>query len=125
VETAVELDLPVDHTSAREARRFIANAAGLAAERLADAQLVASELVTNALLHAGLAPTDRILLALSCHGSRLRIDVQDAGTFTADSETFFHGSRNGDDHGRGLRVVQALTTHWQADTGRVSAWLNV
>ena len=126
METAVELDLPVDRTSVREARRFVASIDGLAADRLADTQLVVSELVTNALEHAGLGPADSIGLRLSRLGTRLRIDVDDAGSFTADSDTFAY-PRHGRHHrgGRGLRVVQSLAVHWQAADGRVTAWLDV
>jgi serine/threonine-protein kinase RsbW len=124
VGTAVELDLPVDHRSVREARTFVASLDGLAPERLGDAQLVASELVTNAIRHAGLGPTDRILLTVSRHGHRLRIDVHDAGSFTADSDTFTYPARN-HHHGRGLRIVQTLAIRWQAEDGRVTAWLDL
>jgi anti-sigma regulatory factor (Ser/Thr protein kinase) len=125
VETAGELDLPVDRRSVREARTFVANFDGLAGERLADAQLVVSELVTNALQHAGLGPTDLIALTLSHHGSRLRIDVDDAGTFTADSDTYTYPPRSRKSRGRGLRIVQTLAVHWQADNGRVTVWLDL
>ena len=124
METAIELDLPVDHRSVREARQFVATIDGVAPERLADLQLIASELITNALLHSGVGPTDRILLTLARHGNRLRIDVDDAGTFTADSDTFAYPTANGH-HSRGLRIVQTLTVHWQADNGRVTAWLDI
>jgi anti-sigma regulatory factor (Ser/Thr protein kinase) len=125
VETAVELDLPVDHRSVREARQFVATFDGLDSRRLADAKLVVSELVTNALEHAGLGPADLIRLSLSRHGSRLRIDIDDAGTFTADSDTFAYPRRARYRRGHGLRTVQALAIRWQAADGRVTAWLDI
>lgn len=108
METAFELDLTVDHSSVREARRFVAIFDGAESGRLVDAQLVVSELVTNALEHAALGPADSIRLRLCRLGSRLRIDVDDAGTFTADSDTFAYPRRGRHHRGRGLRVVQAL-----------------
>ena len=94
-------------------------------DRLADAQLVVSELVTNALDHAGLGQPTVIRLSVSRHGNRLRIDVDDAGTFTADSDTFAKPSPGRHRRGHGLRIVQALAIHWQAADGRVTAWLDV
>ena len=124
METALELDLPVDHTSVREARRAVELIDELALQR-SDAQLIVSELVTNALTHAGLAPTDVITLTVARHGTRLRIDVDDGGSFTADSETFEYASRVGTNGGHGLRLVQRLALRWQALDGRVSVWLDV
>ena len=125
METAVELDLPVDHRSVREARQFVANFDGLDSQRLADAQLIVSELVTNALQHARLGPADSIRLSLARLDSRLRIDIDDAGTFSADSATFPYPRASRQRRGRGLRIVQSLTTRWQAADGRVTAWLDV
>ena len=125
METAHELDLPVDQRSVREARQFVATCDGFPRERIADAQLVVSELVTNALQHAGLGPADRIVLTLTRHRDRLRIDVHDTGAFTADGETFDYPPRRLNRRGRGLRIVHALATHWQADNGRVTAWLRL
>lgn len=129
METAVELDLPVDHRSVREARLFVAAANEravdpLAAARLIEAQLIISELVANALLHGGLRPGDWIRVTFARHRAQLRIDVDDGGTFTADCETFAPSQPGSDSDSRGLRIVQALTSHWQADNGRVTAWLN-
>lgn len=122
METAVELDLPVDHRSVQEARQFVATLDGLDSGSVTHAQLVVSELITNALEHAALGPADVIRLSLSRHGSRLRIDVDDAGTFTADSDTFAYPRRGR--HHRGLRIVQTLAIRWQAADGRVTAWLD-
>jgi len=126
VETAVELDLPVDHRSVREARQFVASFDGLDRDGVAAAQLVVSELISNALEHAGLGPADLIRLSLSRLGSRLRVDVDDAGTFTADSDSYAYRAR-GRHHrgGQGLRIVQTLSIRWQADDGRVTAWLDL
>jgi anti-sigma regulatory factor (Ser/Thr protein kinase) len=123
VETAAELDLPVDLRSVREARIFIAGLNGLAPQRLADAQLIVSELVTNALLHAGLHAADRIVLRISRHQRRLRIEVDDGGTFTADSESFAY-SRN-EDRAHGLRLIQLIALAWTAENGNVTAWLEL
>jgi anti-sigma regulatory factor (Ser/Thr protein kinase) len=121
VETAAELDLPVDHTSVRQARIFATEFDAITPERLADVQLVVSELVTNALLHGGLNDAQRIVLSISRDHGRLRIDVDDAGGFTADSESFDYSRTGGREHG--LRIVQRLGLEWRAENGRVTAWL--
>jgi anti-sigma regulatory factor (Ser/Thr protein kinase) len=126
VETAVELDLPVDHTSVREARQFVDRFDGLDRDGSATAQLIVSELVSNALKHAGLGHGDLIRVSMSRLGSRLRVDVEDAGTFSADSDTYAYpapGRRHAG--GRGLRIVQTLSVRWQATDGRVTAWLDL
>ena len=125
METAVALDLPVDHRSVQKARQFVATFDGLDSVRLDDAQLVVSELITNALDHAGLGPTDSIRVSLSRLGNRLRIDVDDAGTFAADSDTFRYPRRGLTRRGHGLRMVHALAGRWQAADGRVTAWLDI
>jgi serine/threonine-protein kinase RsbW len=45
----------------------------------AELQLLVSELVTNAVRHASLAPDDSILLEVSWTGERLRVEVSEAG----------------------------------------------
>ena len=121
VETAAELDLPVDDRSVRDARLFVATLDGVTSQHRRDAQLIVSELVTNALLHAGLNSADRILLTISRDRGQLRIDVDDAGTFTADSESFAYART--DDRHHGLGIVQLLAFRWKAENGRVTAWL--
>jgi hypothetical protein len=75
-----------------------------------NAELLVSELVTNA-IHASL-PADRILpvhLWLSCDRSRLLIQVQDANRHPPAPT----GTEQGDDEsGRGLHIVDAISTKW-------------
>jgi CheY-like chemotaxis protein/anti-sigma regulatory factor (Ser/Thr protein kinase) len=71
---------------------------------LEDGQLVVSELVTNALVHAG-SPCE---LGIAFRNGRLRIEIRDRGSGgpevqAADSES---------EHGRGLLLVSALTNAW-------------
>jgi anti-sigma regulatory factor (Ser/Thr protein kinase) len=71
---------------------------------LDDALMVSSELVTNAVTHA--QSSCRIRLTLN--PARLRIAVMDAGVGTPEpmppSQT--------EEHGRGLYMVDAVTTAW-------------
>jgi hypothetical protein len=79
-----------------------------------DAHLVVSELVTNAMIHAG---TD-IDLTLSEHRRSVRIAVRD---HNHDLPVEQHG--RSDEHGRGLAIVAELSTAWgvlpHADGGKV------
>ncbi|MFE7409076.1 ATP-binding protein [Streptomyces laurentii] len=82
---------------------------GAGQELLDTAELVLSELVTNALRVP--APSDRqvgIRIAHSALGGLLRLEVSDAGDGRPEIRT------PGEDevHGRGLQIVDALTHNW-------------
>ncbi|MEO7980275.1 MAG: ATP-binding protein [Sporichthyaceae bacterium] len=73
-------------------------------QQIADACLVASELVTNAMIHAG---TD-IDLTVAEHRRSIRIAVRD---HSHDPPVEQHGRRS-DEDGRGLAIVAQLTSAW-------------
>jgi len=105
-ETSALLDLPRSLASARVARQFVAQKLdewGLL-ELLDDALLVASELAANAVTHAESACRIRLALA----PSTLRIDVIDTGAGTPEPQP----PSWSEEHGRGLHLVDALTTAW-------------
>lgn len=123
MESAEWLSLPATPGSVAAGRRSVAAFDGLPACAVDTAQIIVSELLTNALEHAGLGPRDLVGLRLTRHGSRLRIDVDDHGRFSGASDdplrsAACHG-------GRGLRIVSRLTVHWQATDGFVSAWIEI
>lgn len=122
-QTVAEWELPTEAASARLARRLTVEFSELEPHSSMDAQIVVTELVTNAVQHAGLSPSDRIALRLGRRGGELRIEVDDRGAFTADSETF--GYSTTDDRRHGLGIVEVIATAWQARHGRVTAWLAV
>ncbi|MDF6017612.1 ATP-binding protein [Streptomyces sp. JH34] len=70
------------------------------------AVLIVSELVTNAVVHTA---STKVVCELRCDAGRLRVSVQDQGhqpggprlSLTADGE-----------HGRGLLLVDSLSTAW-------------
>jgi DNA-binding NarL/FixJ family response regulator len=107
--------LPADLGSAREARTFTRSLLEewQVTDVLDDALLVVSEMVTNAVTHAGSACDLRISLSPVV----VRVEVVDQGGGTPDpmppSET-----RNG---GRGLHLIGALTAAWgvEPETGGV------
>jgi anti-sigma regulatory factor (Ser/Thr protein kinase) len=82
-------------------------------------ELIASELVTNAVLHA-----DRgtIVVRLSTEGERARIEVEDAGG--ADRPHIVKGRRPGSG-GHGLRIVEELALTWGITVTPASVWAEV
>lgn len=102
----VTRSLGADPSSVQEARRFVRETLSLwALESLAqDAQLVVSELVTNAIIHAKSRPE----LRLSRHEGNLRVEVLDDGMGTPDPRP----PNETDEGGRGLYLIGALTAAW-------------
>jgi hypothetical protein len=71
---------------------------------LDDVELMTSEAIANAVLHG----TGPIGITVATDGRRLRVEVRDDGPATAPAEP----GRRGVDHGRGLTVIEALSTDW-------------
>lgn len=69
-----------------------------------DAELVVSELVTNALVHAG----GEVQLTLALSGSGLRVDVADDSAHLPVRRDYSTSSGTG----RGLHLIESLVTRW-------------
>ncbi len=115
----VSRQFPPQDDAPRAARRFVANALrqwGHNGTLLEDAQLVVSELTTNAVLHARSPFT---VLAHS-DSSRLRLSVQDGSPIEPILRSNGHNAASG----RGLHVVAALTRDWGVDAtnGGKAVW---
>ncbi|MEU8871277.1 ATP-binding protein [Streptomyces javensis] len=86
----------------------------LPADRLDEALMVISELVTNAILHA-LPPVVLRLSWTECEGGTgLRIEVTDGGPIPADQRA--DEDIEPDEHGRGLGIVTALSSRHGSHT---------
>ncbi|MER7752244.1 ATP-binding protein [Kitasatospora sp. NPDC097643] len=73
-----------------------------------DGELVLSELVTNAVLHA-VAPPDRLIyIQFDLSPDELRIEVHDADP----KQPTLHPTTEHDEAGRGLLLVSQLSTSW-------------
>lgn len=101
------LSLGRDLTAARTARAFVRESvAGQVDDSvLDDALLVASELVTNAVMHAG----TRSSLEVRVDGGRLELRVSDGSRRTPRPRTLVGGPA---EQGRGLVLLQALARSW-------------
>ena len=84
-----------------------------ARDRLA---LVVSELVTNAIRHAGLAAGDPIGLELTTDNGHVRVAIHDGGP-GFDPQTSTNGNGNGNGTGLGLAIVAAMADEWGVERG--------
>ena len=96
-----------DPTSAGEARRFVAEALSGLAFDIDCAQLLANELVTNAVRHAG---TD-IQVAVSIDGNDLLVSVEDGDARVPEVQAVAPEVETG----RGLFLVARLAQAWGID----------
>jgi anti-sigma regulatory factor (Ser/Thr protein kinase) len=112
VETA-RLELPGTTAAPSVARLFIRNlCAEWGATSVCDvAELLSSELVTNAVIHARSAVE---LEAAYDDKSNLRIDVYDRSPGVVDSEP--SQASDGAEGGRGLAIVSRLASRWGVET---------
>jgi anti-sigma regulatory factor (Ser/Thr protein kinase) len=87
-------------------------------DALQNAQLVTSELVTNAVQHG----SGTIVLRLSLRGDHLRIEVTDEGT---GAKPAIREQTEGRVGGWGLRVVEALALRWGAHADTTHVWADL
>ena len=96
-----------------EARRFVRESVGPVPRRIMDdAVLLTSELVTNAVRHAGLDDRDAIEVTVSVDPRVLRITVRDRGS-GFDPEAV--ARRRSDEGGWGLDLLRRLSSRWSVD----------
>jgi len=116
----LEVELPRSREAPHVARRSLAGWLGpdLGDPEVDDAKLLASELVTNALVHG------RGTIVLHAHDdeNRLRVEVIDEGRG-------FEGAVRECDidsiGGRGLTLVDTLATRWGIHEGRSHVWFEL
>ena len=100
-----------DRSAAGQARRFAAEVLtdwGLGDEAVETARLCVSELVTNAVIHAGSETT----VTLRSDGTHLLLLVQDSGSH---KRVRVQGSEPERISGRGLSLVEALSSAWDVE----------
>lgn len=86
---------------------------------LEDAELLVSELLSNSIRHAGLAPQDQVRVTADWSGSRLRVEVRDPGS-RPRAQDVAGGIRPplGAESGWGLYLVDRLGSRWGFSSGR-------
>jgi serine/threonine-protein kinase RsbW len=115
----LHLVVPAKLTSLDAVRRAIARLDGLSDVMLGDALLLTTELVTNSVRHAGLAPDDVIEVDVVRSGSALRVRVRDGGTWVPPAPGVIGAIRPspGAQSGWGLYLVERLATRWGTNGG--------
>ncbi len=114
---ALTTDLARSPESAGIARQLVhAQTSALGFERRADAVLMVSELVTNALLHG----IGTILLRIDLEPDGVRIEVSDEGNVVLSPSPTpgAHG-------GWGLRIVEELADDWGVLKGSTRVWFRL
>lgn len=102
----IRLDVPCDLAALVGTRAEIAQAAsGWGFAGLADLDLVASELVTNAIVHGQTPSVATLRLLMPGH---VELAVADGGP----GSPHLRRTSDGDPTGRGLRIVDAVSTSW-------------
>lgn len=98
-----------------EARGYVRQrlAETLSSERLAEAELLTSELVSNALRHAQLGDEAEIRVEIEIEADSVRVSVVDAGAGFDFGKMFWEPPEAGG--GWGLSYVEALADRWGID----------
>ena len=121
--TTVSLVLGHEVASVRLARAFVeqeCHRLGLGDDRCDDAVLMASELVTNAIVHGR---SETRVCVLSFAGQDLRVEVSDDNSRHPQAVSQDDAALDG----RGLHIVEALSTEWgvrDEDIGK-TVWFEV
>ncbi len=121
--TCVQLVLPVRAQSVAVARAHVARLASVDAAAMESLLIVVSELVTNAVRHAGLTRGQTVTLRTECLPDRVRIEVVDHGPgFDMRRVEQIKPSADG---GFGLRIVAHLSESWGALPDSGTVWAEV
>ena len=108
----VDLRVRCDESAPAAARRALG---GLDAFGwvMGDLMLIASELVTNAVLHSGCTEDDQVELRLEQGDGHLRLSVVDPGRTSQSARAAIDEQR--ESGGIGLYIVEQLASQWGAD----------
>jgi anti-sigma regulatory factor (Ser/Thr protein kinase) len=119
----IELELDPGPSAAAEARAAIIVLDGRAdPDLLDDVRLLLSEVVTNAVRHAGLPTGSKIMLAVSIGGGAIRAEVTDAGRGFEPSPRSTPRTEAG---GWGLHLVDRIASRWGVDRTPVRVWFEI
>ena len=118
----IALELPASVDSPAVARQAVRDAAAplMSEDDCWRAQLIVTELVTNAVVHG---PGSPVSLALELGGNGLRGQVADPGRGIAQHELV--SRRAVDEGGRGLFLVDALSDEWGLEDDQSRVWFEI
>jgi len=125
VKGTTTLELPRQEGSAGIARLIVtAHGSSLESEQLKNANVIVSELVSNAVTHAAPLPNGRIAVGWTVRDDALHLEITDGGSVTrpqASVAASFSGS------GRGLDIVRTICRAWGVTEGErsVTVWADV
>jgi anti-sigma regulatory factor (Ser/Thr protein kinase) len=106
------IELPGSRASAAQARRFVRDTLtgwGIGGDAVEDCELLVSELVTNAIIHADSNPK----VSLEQAGTRVRASVCDSSASLPRVRDYGPDAITG----RGMLLVDRLARRWGVDTG--------
>lgn len=119
----VDLRVRCDESAPSAARQALDGLEALG-RTVGDLMLVASELVTNAVLYSGCSEEDEIELQLERTDGHLRLSVLDPGRTAQSARVAIDEQRASG--GMGLFVVEQLASRWGADRSeRYRVWAEV
>jgi anti-sigma regulatory factor (Ser/Thr protein kinase) len=117
----LELDLPCDERAPATVRQALSDVPD-APWAIGDAMLVASELVTNAVLHSGCQDAHEIKVSVGIREQSLVIAVVDPGLSGGDAQV----RENPNFGGFGLQIVDQLADKWGSErTHGYRVWAEV
>jgi anti-sigma regulatory factor (Ser/Thr protein kinase) len=121
--------IPAVPEQVRAARAFVS---GVPGESCADAEVVlllASELVTNSVVHSGSAVAGGVVTVTVAAGDKVvRVEVTDRSGDGVPVLPPALGAADGEvERGRGMRLVEALSTRWgyQRGGGLATTWFEL
>ena len=118
--TQTVLSLTRTSDAPRTARCHVRDTDLVAPDRLADAELLVSELVTNAVKYG---PADeKIRLIVAADTDRTRFTVHDLGLGPLPEMRADNDPAPG---GHGLRLVDALADRWGVERGSIRVWFEL
>ena len=123
MQLAVDLALPPSTSAGKVARDAVGEIAGLPPRLREDVRLLVTELVTNSVRHASLAPFGRIEVRAFVNEEQLRVEVEDSGPgFAARPRPRSAGQTSG----WGLYLVERVASRWGAvPSGGSCVWFEL
>ncbi|MGZ4173263.1 MAG: ATP-binding protein [Solirubrobacteraceae bacterium] len=123
VSDVLNLDLPCDRYAPRAVRAALDEIAGIDGVR-DDARLVATELVTDAVLHSGCDEALTLSVSAGLRGDRLRISVRGPGRSAHQPRTPTPPGQGR--RGPGLQVIELLASRWASERSDACwAWVEI